>query len=129
MAAEKAKESSLKSLFEKYTSQRAEYARELQSLVSQFGGDPATSGHVSGTLHRGWLNLKEALSRNEDQAIINECEAGEDAAIKNYREALSAQLPPDVATVVQRQYAGVQAAHSVIRDLKHSRSATAGGKI
>jgi uncharacterized protein (TIGR02284 family) len=125
-AAEKVKESSLKSLFAKYASQRAQCALELQSLVTQMGGDPATSGHVAGTLHRGWLNLKAALSRNEDQAIVDECEAGEDATMKNYGEALSFQLPPDVAAIVQRQYADVREAHSVIRNLKHGRAATAG---
>ena len=45
-AAEKVKDPSLQSLFSKYASQRAEYAKELQTLVTQIGGDPATSGHV-----------------------------------------------------------------------------------
>lgn len=128
-AAEKAKESSLKSLFAKYASQRAEYAQELQSLVTQLGGDPATSGHVAGTLHRGWINLKEALSKNEDKAIIDECEAGEDAAVKNYREARAKALPANVAAIVQRQAAGVEEAHKALSDLKHGRAATAGGRI
>ena len=128
-AAEKATESSLKSLFAKYAAQRAEYAQELQSLVTQLGGDPATSGHVAGTLHRGWINLKEALSKNEDKAIIDECEAGEDAAVKNYREARAKALPANVAAIVQRQAAGVEEAHKALSDLKHGRAATAGSRI
>jgi uncharacterized protein (TIGR02284 family) len=128
-AAEKAKESSLKSLLAKYAAQRAEYAQELQSLVTQMGGDPATSGHVAGTLHRGWLNLKEALSKNEDKALIDECEAGEDAAVKNYREARGKGLPANVATIVQRQALGVEEAHKALSDLKHGRAATAGSRL
>jgi len=119
-AAEKAKDSSLKSLFSKYASQRAGYVTELQSAVRDMGGDPATSGHVAATLHRGWINLKEALSRDEDKAIINECESGEDAAIKNYKDALSKSLPANLLSLVQKQFSGVQEAHGVIRDLKHS---------
>ena len=119
-AAEKAKDSSLKSLFSKYASQRAGYVTELQSAVRDIGGDPATSGHVAATLHRGWINLKEALSRDEDKAIINECESGEDAAIKNYKDALSKSLPANLLSLVQKQFSGVQEAHGVIRDLKHS---------
>jgi len=125
-AAEKAKETSLKSLFAKYAAQRTEYAQELQSLVTQMGGDPATSGHVAGTLHRGWMNLKEALSKNEDKALIDECEAGEDAAVKNYREARAKALPANVAAIVQRQAVGVEEGHKTLSDLKHGRAATAG---
>jgi uncharacterized protein (TIGR02284 family) len=128
-AAEKAKESSLKSLFSKYAAQRAEYAQELQSLVTQLGGDPATSGHVAGTLHRGWLNLKEALSKNEDRALIDECEAGEDAAVKNYREARSKALPANLAAIVQRQALGVEEAHRTLSDLKHGRATAAGSRL
>jgi uncharacterized protein (TIGR02284 family) len=124
-AADKAKDSSLKELFSEYAEQRAEYARELQSIVAELGDDPATTGHVSATLHRGWINLKEALSKNEDKALIDECEAGEDAAVKNYREALSKSLPEEIAEVVEDQFAGVQEAHSVIRDLKHGRTSAA----
>lgn len=125
-AAEKAKETSLKSLFAKYAAQRAEYAQELQSLVTQLGGDPATSGHIAGTLHRGWLNLKEALSKNEDKALVDECEAGEDAAVKNYREARGKALPANIAAIVQRQALGVEEGHKTLSDLKHGRAATAG---
>ena len=124
-AADKAKDSSLKELFSEYAEQRAEYARELQSIVAELGDAPATTGHVSATLHRGWINLKEALSKNEDKALIDECEAGEDAAVKNYREALSKSLPEEIAEVVEDQFAGVQEAHSVIRDLKHGRTSAA----
>lgn len=128
-AAEKVKDSSLQSLFSTYASQRAQYAQELQALVSQMGGDPAASGHVAGTLHRGWINLKEALSRNEDKAIIDECEAGEDAAVKSYREAVNQSLPPDVEVIVQRQFSGVEEAHRALSNLKHGRAATATSRL
>ena len=125
LAAEKAKDSSLKSLFSKYSSQRQANAKELQGLVSQLGDEPSTSGHVSASLHRGWINLKDAFSRDEDKAIVFECEAGEDSAMKNYKEALSKNLPANVSSVVQKQFSGVQEAHNVIRDMKHSLQAAA----
>jgi len=128
-AAEKAKESSLKSLFTKYDSQREEYARELQSLVPEMGGDPASSGHVGGALHRGPLRLKEALTKDEDKVIIDECEAGEDAAVKNSREARGKGLPANVAAIVERQAARVEEAHRAISDLKHGRTAMAASRI
>ena len=125
LAAEKAKDPSLKSLFSKYAVQRASNATELQTLVSQLGEQPATSGHVTATIHRGWINLKSSLSSDEDKALIFECEAGEDSAMKNYKEALATNLPTNVSTVIQRQFTGVQEAHNVIRDMKHSLQAAA----
>jgi len=118
-AADKAKESSLRSLFTKYAAQRTQYAQELQSAVAQLGATPAESGHALASLHRGWLGLKEALSRDEDKALIEEAEAGEDAAVKAYKEALAKDLPVELQALVQRQFTGVQEAHGVIRDLKH----------
>jgi uncharacterized protein (TIGR02284 family) len=122
-AAEKVKDPSLKALFSKYATQRASYVRELQTLVSSLGEQPAEHGHVAASLHRGWINLKEALSRNEDSAVVNEAEAGEDAAKKAYSEALAKPLPADVKAVVQKQYDGVLEAHNTVRDLKHARQA------
>jgi uncharacterized protein (TIGR02284 family) len=121
-AAEKVKDPALKTLFSKFAQQRASYGRELQSRVTSMGGKPAESGHVTGTLHRGWMNLKEAVSKNEDTAIISEAEAGEDAAKKAYSEAIAKPLPAEVKAVIQKQYEGVLEAHGVVRDLKHSRN-------
>ena len=128
-AAEKVNDGSLKSLFSRYSSQRAEYGRELQTLVTQLGGEAATTGHAGAMLHRGWINLKEALSKNEDKAIIDECEAGEDAAVKTYREARGKALAPQAGAIVQRQAAGVEEAHRTLSDLKHGRPAMAGSRI
>ena len=122
-AAEKVKESSLKSLFSKCASQRATYAQELQAAVGGLGEKPAESGHVAAGLHRGWINLKQALSKNEDKAIIDEAESGEDAAKKAYSEALQKSLPTDVKALVEKQYSGVLEAHGVLSDLKHGRQA------
>ena len=61
-ATEHAKDSSLKSIFTRYASQRASYASELQALVASLGDKPAESGHVGGALHRGWIGLKSALT-------------------------------------------------------------------
>jgi uncharacterized protein (TIGR02284 family) len=119
-SAEKVKDASLKSLFSKYASQRAGYVQELTAAVTQLGGDPAKSGHIAGAIHRGWLNLKDAFARDEDKAIVFAAESGEDAAMKAYQEALGSTLPANVGTLIQTQYAGIQEAHSTVRNLKHS---------
>ena len=121
-AASEAKDSSLKQLFTKYSTQRAGYAAELQQLVQSSGEKPAESGSVAASLHRGWLSLKEKVSASDDKALVEECERGEDSAMAAYKEAVAKTLPTNIQSVVQRQFAGVQAAHNVIRDMKHSGS-------
>src|SRR5947209_15452509 len=69
----------LKQLFNSYAGQRALFATELQGLVQQLGGTPATSGSITATIHRGWLNVKSLVSGGDDSVIFAECERGEDA--------------------------------------------------
>ena len=120
-AAEGVDRSELKTLFYEYSQQRAAFAGELQNEVRRLGGDPEKSGSVAASLHRGWIDIKSAVTGKDDNAVIAECERGEDSAVRNYREALSDEnLPADVRTVVERQYAAVQAAHDRVRSLERA---------
>src|SRR5262245_20504358 len=73
-AAEGVERSDLKSLFFEFSQQRAHFAGELQSIVQTLGGEPATSGSTSGALHRGWMNIKSAVTGKDEKAVLNECE-------------------------------------------------------
>ena len=119
-SAEGVNDSSLKSLFNELGQQRAQFAAELQSLVSELGGDPGNSGSTTGALHRGWINIKSVVTGKDEGAILNEAERGEDVAKKAYKDALDEDLPGNVASVLQTQYAQVQAAHDKVRDLRDS---------
>jgi uncharacterized protein (TIGR02284 family) len=117
-AAEDTKDSTLKQLFADRAEDCARGARELQDVVQRIGGKPHTGGTVSGALHRGWVDVKSAVTHRTDHAILSECERGEDMAKKNYREALDKELPADVRAIVERQYQGVIENHDRIRDLR-----------
>lgn len=120
-AAEHAKDANLRSIFERYASQRATFAQELQGLVATLGEKPAQSGHVAGSLHRGWIAIKDAVTRGDDKAIVDEAERGEDVAKEAYENALTnSALTGNARTVVERQFTGVREAHNVVRDLKHN---------
>jgi uncharacterized protein (TIGR02284 family) len=126
-AAEGVKRSEFKSLFYQYSQQRAQFAGELQAEVRRLGGDPEQAGSVAATLHRGWINLKSAVTGEDETAVLAECERGEDSAVSNYRDALAdANLPADVRAVLERHYAQVQEAHDRIRNLERA-TATTGG--
>ncbi len=119
-SAEAVKNSDLKSAFYEFGQQRSQFVGELQTLVRELGGDPENSGSFSGTLHRGWINLKSVVTGQDDLAILNEAERGEDAAKNAYKEALEQNLPANVSSVVQKQYAEVQTAHDKVRNLRDS---------
>ncbi len=123
VAAEGVERSDLKSLFYECSQQRSQFAGELQSLVRELGGDPENTGTVSAVLHRGWINIKSAVTGKDEQAVLNECERGEDIAVNAYKKALDETLPANVNTTVQNQYNTVQATHDKVRDLRDSANA------
>jgi uncharacterized protein (TIGR02284 family) len=126
-AAEGISKSDLKSLFYQYSQQRAGFAGELQAEVRRLGGDPEKAGSVAATLHRGWINIKSAVTGEDEGAVLAECERGEDSAVSNYKDALASQnLPADVRSILERQYAQVQEAHDRIRNLER---ASGGGGV
>jgi len=112
---------SVKTLFQSYSRQREQLCTELQGLVRRLGGDPEQTGSVSGALHRGWLNLKLALTGKDDKAIIDEAERGEDIAMAAYRNVLKEELPVEIRTLVERQFAVVKETHERVRTMKHAR--------
>lgn len=119
-AADAVTSSDLRSICNEYARQRSQFASELQVLVSRLGGDPEKSGSVSGSLHRGWINLKSAITGKDDHAILAECERGEDSAVKNYQTALQMDLPSDLRSIVERQYSDILSAHNQIKSMRDS---------
>lgn len=91
---------------------------ELSAQVRQLGGDPEKTGSIAGAVHRGWINIKSVVTGKDDDAIVAECERGEDVAVNNYESALEKDLPPQVHTMVEQQYRGAVANRDAMRALK-----------
>jgi uncharacterized protein (TIGR02284 family) len=115
----------LKQLFHEYSQQRARFAGELQQEVRRLGGDPEETGSVAASLHRGWIGLKAAVTGRDDDAVLAECERGEDSAVANYRDALGTDLPANVRAMVERQFGEVKRAHDRVRSLERAGGAGA----
>jgi uncharacterized protein (TIGR02284 family) len=117
-AADDTKTAELQTTFRQRARDCAAGAADLQQLVARLGGQPEKGGSAAGAIHRGWVNLKAALSPRTDLAILEECERGEDVAKAHYGKALEAEMPDDIRQVVRRQYDGVIHNHNQIRDLR-----------
>ena len=89
-AAESVRNPALKTLFSDYSQQRSRFATALQSEARSHGETkPETSSSATGALHRGWINLKSAITGGDEHAILAECERGEDSAVEEYKKALT----------------------------------------
>ncbi|BBP84201.1 MULTISPECIES: PA2169 family four-helix-bundle protein [unclassified Pseudomonas] len=117
--AEDVKNPQLKATFTQRAQECARAAAELQQVVRSMGGDPETSSSVAGALHRRWVDLKALVTGKDDAAILNECERGEDVALKAYKDALGKELPPPARSIVEKQLLGVQRNHDQIKALRN----------
>ncbi len=119
-AAEAVEDPQLKSLFNEFSLQRSRFAGELQSKAVGLGeSKPEESSSAAGAMHRAWIDLKSAITKHDDHAILAECERGEDSAIKEYQEAMEEEdLAAPVREIISRQYAEVKSAHDRIKQLR-----------
>lgn len=115
-AARDIKDSTLESMFLRFSSQRASYVAQLQQQVSQLGEQPKDSGGPIGALHRTWIDIKAALTNGDKDAVIKECIAGEEYALKEYQTVLDEiKTDSSLRQILIGQRDGIQAAISTIK--------------
>lgn len=122
-AAEAVKDSQLKTTLNELSLQRSKFAGELQSAVISLGeSEPEKTSSTAGALHRAWINMKSAITSQDDHAILAECERGEDSAVAEYRKAMeNGNLIAPARDTVSRQYTDIKAAHDKVKALRDAR--------
>ncbi len=116
-AAERVDDPDARALFADYSSERREFASQLQEEVRRLGGSPRHGDSIAGELRRTWMEIKDDVGR-DDRLLIAEAERGEDVAVARYQQALDGDLPPSSRILVERQYRQVQHAHDRVRALE-----------
>ena len=117
-SAEHATSADLKATLLRHSDECRTSGLELQTLIRQLGGEPDEGGSMSGALHRGWVSVRGTLSGYSDEAMLDECERGEDSAVARYRKALKENLPAAIRGVVERQSQGAQRNHDQIKAMR-----------
>ncbi|MGJ8684900.1 MAG: ferritin-like domain-containing protein [Nonlabens sp.] len=110
----------LKRWFAEQGAKRTVYAASLTKELKDMNQDPELDGSFKGDMHRGWMNLKAALSLNKDESILEECITGEKKAIEEYTQVLEhkSQLPPTVVSILEAQKDEIQATVNTIKRLE-----------
>ena len=107
----------LRAIFLRMSEESRQYAAELTQEVVKLGGDPATGTTNSGKIYRVWMDLKATFTGNSRQAILENCEFGEDAAQKAYDSALKsdAEMSSDIRQLITNQKSSLKTSHDVIK--------------
>lgn len=118
-AAEETKDPNLKQFCIAHSTERATFLTELNEIITRYGGNPEMDSTVKGKIYRQWMDVKAALTGNDEEAIIGSCLYGEEWAQKAFHDALEYELPMDVKQVVEKQH---QASHEAYTELQSMKS-------
>ena len=114
IAAENVKNRGLKVLFKTYAQQRSQMTNELNNEIKRLGGRPTSgTGAVAG-LHRGWINIKSAMTVGQpgtERVVIDEVVRGERVALRNFENGLKANLAKESQSLVKQHHQAVQKVH------------------
>lgn len=114
-------ETQLSQFFCEMADERSSVASMLQSQVASLGGDPEDDSTLKAAVHRGFMDLKQALSGKDEKRIVEEVERGEDYLKAKYEAALKEDhLSPATRSVIDQAYGSVRKGHDRMSSLKHS---------
>lgn len=109
----------LEGQYDRMVTQSNQMRSDLVTLISKKGGHPDDSTTVAGGLHRTWIDLKNSLTGNNDEATLENVAFGEKAAVKAFEDALdSGNLCSESTNLVQDQLHQLQASYQKFSNLE-----------
>lgn len=82
------------------------YVDDLQESIDRRGEEPQEEGSELGTLERGWLNIKAAMTIERDwtaEVILADRIEHQEKLLSSYRELLGEQPPDELAELLNEQ--------------------------
>jgi len=112
-------DSDLRTLFTGYIDQSRNLRNALGTEVQSLGVTMDEGTTASGKIYRAWMDVKAAFSGKDRQTVLNNCEFGEDAAQKAYKEALKTDdLPAYLFALISRQKEELKHSHDEVKSLR-----------
>ena len=105
-------------LFLELSKQREQFGAELSTLAAMYGDDIDESGSLTGTIHRGWMTIKDMLAGSSPSGVLDAAVQGEEHAVKHFETALTEDISPELRVVLVRQFTEVKAAQARVLALQ-----------
>lgn len=120
-SAEESENSTHAQFFREMSEERSRVAADLQAQVRSLGGDPELESSTAGAVHRGWVDLKSAITGREEQAIVNEVERGEDYIKGKFETAMQDDdLSPAARGAIEKCFESIRKGHDRASQMKHA---------
>ncbi|TQD39756.1 ferritin-like domain-containing protein [Haloflavibacter putidus] len=111
-AASNVKNAKMKNFLEEQAKQRYDFGHKIKEEIKAFDEKPDKGGSATGSLHRTWMDVKTAVSGNENETVMEEVQRGEKAAIEDYDDILADKdLPPSTKSLLQEQRQKIEQAY------------------
>ena len=108
----------LRGYYKQLVSQSQQFATDLNTYLTQEGGERETSTTLKGKLYRAWMDAQAAVTGRNEKTILGANIFGEEWALKAYKEALADQtLTGAMRQAVERQYALSQKTYDRLQKL------------
>ena len=118
-SAEDIENTALKSRFRSLAQQRYDFGHEIKPFITQLGGTVNKGGSAAANLHRVWIDLKSAVTGQDEEAVLNEVIRGEESAVKTYQEVLADNtFSESIKSTLTTQLNKIQAALNDMRRLE-----------
>lgn len=119
-AIEDSDSSSLKRFFKQQAVIRNRFATEIENELHNLNAhSKIKSGSAVGGLHRVWIDIKTALSHNDDESVLEECIRGEKASVKEYEEKLKKyHFPEKIDTMLTNQLNEIRNTIATVKTLE-----------
>jgi len=107
----------LKGLFEGMVRESEGYKSKLAEKIGALGEEATTSTTISGSIYRAWMDVKATFTGSSREAILENCEFGEDAWRRAYEAALAsdAEMSAEVRQLITEQYNSEKESHDLIK--------------
>jgi len=115
----KDEDTDLKTLFVVFIDQSRQAKMLLGKETQVLGGEMETGTTNSGKIYRAWMDVKALFTGHDRHTVLENCEFGEDAALKAYDTALHDEdLPAYIREILLDQNETLLDAHDEVKNLR-----------
>lgn len=120
-AAEQVKNDKLKAFFREKANERYDFGHQLKDEIRNYGENPDKGSSMAADVHRSWMNLKNFLSGNREEAILEEAVRGEKVAVDEYEKIIDdTNVPPSTKKLLLKHKNSIVDSLNKIQGLEKS---------